>query len=132
MPTITIDDRAIEVPDDATILDAAERLGIEIPTLCFLKGLEPSTSCLVCVVKNRQTGQFVPACATRVVDGMQIDNATDEVGGTAVEAVHPLRDFHVTLLRLLGLDDAKLTYFHAGREKQLSQTGGEVIGELIA
>lgn len=57
--------------------------------------------------------------------------ATDELGDSAVECVHPLRDLHVTLLRLLGLDDNKLTYFHAGRFKQLSQTGGQVIGELI-
>ena len=58
--------------------------------------------------------------------------ATDEIGATAVEVVHPLRDFHVTLLRLLGLDDNKLTYYHAGRFKQLSQFGGKVINELIA
>lgn len=58
--------------------------------------------------------------------------ATDEVGEKAVECVHPLRDVHVTLLRLLGLDDNKLTYYHAGRFKQLSQFGGEVINELIA
>jgi hypothetical protein len=57
--------------------------------------------------------------------------ATDETGATAVECVHPLRDLHVTLLRLLGLDDNKLTYFHAGRFKQLSQIGGRVIPELI-
>jgi len=58
--------------------------------------------------------------------------ATDELGEEAVEVVHPIKDFHVTLLRLLGLDDNKLTYFHGGRFKQLSQTGGEVIEELIA
>ncbi len=58
--------------------------------------------------------------------------ATDEIGAEAVECVHPIRDLHVTLLHLLGLDDNKLTYFHAGRYKQLSQFGGEVIKELIA
>lgn len=57
--------------------------------------------------------------------------ATDEVGASAIETVHPIRDFHVTLLRLLGLDDNKLTYFHAGRFKQLSQFGGKVIEELL-
>ena len=57
--------------------------------------------------------------------------ATDEIGETASEVVHPIRDFHITLLRLLGLDDNKLTYFHGGRFKQLSQTGGELIKELI-
>ncbi len=51
---------------------------------------------------------------------------------TAVKNVHPVRDLHVTLLKLLGLDDNKLTYYHAGRFKQLSQFGGRVIDELIA
>lgn len=61
-----------------------------------------------------------------------IVGATDEVGGEAVDVKHPIRDLHVTLLHLLGLDDNKLTYFHGGRYKQLSQFGGQVIPELIA
>ena len=62
----------------------------------------------------------------------QTIGATDELGMEAVDCVHPLRDVHVTLLRLLGLDDNRLTYYHAGRFKQLSQFGGQVIEELIA
>ncbi len=58
--------------------------------------------------------------------------ATDEIGAEAVDCVHHIRDVHVTLLHLLGLDDNKLTYYHAGRHKQLSQFGGNVIPELIA
>lgn len=58
--------------------------------------------------------------------------ATDEIGAEAVECVHHIRDVHVTLLHLLGLDDNRLTYYHAGRFKQLSQFGGKVIDELIA
>lgn len=61
-----------------------------------------------------------------------IVGATDEIGAEAVECVHPIRDLHVTMLHLLGLSDSKLTYFHGGRYKQLSQFGGEVIHELIA
>ncbi|MDP7018882.1 MAG: DUF1501 domain-containing protein, partial [Pirellulaceae bacterium] len=57
--------------------------------------------------------------------------ATDDIGSTAVECVHHIRDVHVTLLHLLGLDDNKLTYYHAGRHKQLSQFGGKVIHELL-
>jgi hypothetical protein len=60
-----------------------------------------------------------------------IFGATDELGLKAVEGVHPIRDLHVTLLHLLGLDDNKLTYLHAGRYKQLSQFGGQVINELL-
>lgn len=61
-----------------------------------------------------------------------IIGATDELGDRAVEVVHPIKDLHVTVLHLLGLNDNKLTYFHEGRFKQLSQTGGQVIKELIA
>jgi uncharacterized protein (DUF1501 family) len=58
--------------------------------------------------------------------------ATDELGAAAVDVAHPIKDLHVTLLHLLGLDDNRLTYFHEGRYKQLSQTGGQVIKELLA
>ena len=66
------------------------------------------------------------------VNAGQTVGATDELGGEAVECVHHVRDLHVTVLRLLGLDDNKLTYFHGGRFKQLSQFGGQVIEELLA
>jgi hypothetical protein len=58
--------------------------------------------------------------------------ATDDIGAEAVDVVHPIRDVHITMLHLLGLDDNKLTYFHGGRYKQLSQFGGELIPEIIA
>ena len=51
MPRLTIDNREVEVDNGATILDAAEKLGIEIPTMCFLKEYKASTSCMICVVK---------------------------------------------------------------------------------
>ncbi|MEJ6728521.1 MAG: DUF1501 domain-containing protein [Akkermansiaceae bacterium] len=58
--------------------------------------------------------------------------ATDDIGHEAVDCVHHIRDVHCTLLHLLGLDDNKLTYYHAGRHKQLSQFGGQIIPELLA
>jgi hypothetical protein len=61
-----------------------------------------------------------------------IVGATDELGSSAVECVHPIRDLHVTLLHLLGLNDNKLTYLHAGCDEQLSQFGGEVIQDILA
>jgi len=65
------------------------------------------------------------------VEGGRYVGATDEIGEQAVDVVHPVRDVHVSILHLLGLDDNKLTYFHGGRHKQLSQTGGTVIEELV-
>ncbi|MFO7903586.1 MAG: 2Fe-2S iron-sulfur cluster-binding protein [Pirellulaceae bacterium] len=94
MPTIWIDDQAVEVREGTTIVEAAEQLNIEIPTLCFMKGYKPSTSCLVCVVKNRETGKYLPACATRAVDGMRLDNDTDEVGDMRRMALELLLSNH--------------------------------------
>ena len=65
------------------------------------------------------------------IEGGRYVGATDGIGGEAVEVVHPIRDLHTTLLHLMGLDDNKLTFFHGGRFKQLSQIGGEVIGEIV-
>ena len=79
MPRILIDQREIDAPPGATILDAAELLGIEIPTLCFSRQCEPSTSCLVCLVKLLPGGRMVPACATPVSEGMQVESETDEI-----------------------------------------------------
>lgn len=77
MPRLTIDQREVEVPPGATILDAARQLGVEIPTLCHLQGHDPNTSCMICVVKV--AGKWVPSCATRAEEGMAVENQTEEV-----------------------------------------------------
>lgn len=77
MPRLTIDHREVEVPPGATILDAARKLGVEIPTLCFLDGHAPNTSCMVCLVKVGS--RWVPSCATAAEEGMRVESDTDEV-----------------------------------------------------
>ena len=79
MPKLTIDGRTIEVEAGTTILQAARRLGIEIPTLCYADGREPLTSCFVCVVKVQGRENLVPACATVVEDGMVVEASSEEV-----------------------------------------------------
>jgi ferredoxin len=72
MPTLTINGRSLQVEPGTTVLTAATQLGIEIPTLCFLKGLDPATHCMLCVVKVHGARGLMPACATVVTDGMQV------------------------------------------------------------
>jgi ferredoxin len=79
MPHLTIDNLYVDVPPGATILDAAEQLGIEIPTLCFARQCDPATSCLVCLVKLLPGGRMVPACATPAAEGMQVESDSTEV-----------------------------------------------------
>lgn len=56
---------------------------------------------------------------------------TDEFATRAAGEPIPLRDVHATILSLLGLDQERLTYLHAGRYKKLTDTGGAVINEVI-
>ena len=95
MAKIKIDDREVEVPAGSNIVDAAAQLGVEIPTLCYLKGYEPSNSCQVCTVKDRRTGRLISACGTKVVDGMEIENETEEINGVRRTALELLLSEHV-------------------------------------
>jgi len=79
MATLTIDNQQIEVQDGATIVDAAAKLGIDIPTMCSLQGAPSCTSCMVCLVAVDGKPNLVPACETLAVDGMQVDSSSDEV-----------------------------------------------------
>ena len=69
MITLTIDGREVSVEAGTTILDAARRLGIEIPTLCHVEGLEPSASCFLCCVQVEGARTLSPACAMPAADG---------------------------------------------------------------
>ncbi len=95
MPKIHIDNQQVEVEDEATILDAAKKLGIEIPTLCFLEGCSPQTSCMVCLVKVSGRERLVPACATKAQDGMQVESQTDQILDARRTALELLLAEHV-------------------------------------
>ncbi|MEX2264545.1 MAG: DUF1501 domain-containing protein [Bryobacteraceae bacterium] len=57
---------------------------------------------------------------------------TDEFGLKNIGAPVPLRDVHATILRLMGLDQDRLSFLHAGRYKKLTDIGGRVITEVLA
>jgi ferredoxin len=95
MPKITIDGREIEVEAGATILNAAEKLGISIPTMCYLRGHEATTSCMVCVVKVAGAAGLVPACGTMVRDGMRVESDGQEVFEARKAALELLLSDHV-------------------------------------
>lgn len=58
--------------------------------------------------------------------------ATNELGFKAVEDVYHIRDVHATILHLMGLNDMRLTYYHAGRNRRLTDTGGKLIQQILA
>jgi hypothetical protein len=58
--------------------------------------------------------------------------ATDDLGFKAVEEIYRMRDVHATVLHLMGLNDMRLTYYSAGRNQRLTDTGGKVITQALA
>ena len=66
------------------------------------------------------------------VKGGTVVGNTDEMGIKAAENVYHLHDLHATILHLMGLDDMRLTYYHAGRFKRLTDLGGRVMKEILA
>ncbi|MCL2688288.1 MAG: 2Fe-2S iron-sulfur cluster-binding protein [Chitinispirillia bacterium] len=94
---ITIDGKVIKVNDGVTVLDAARQAGIDIPTLCYCEKIEPCVSCFVCVVKIKGQEKFIPACATKVQNGMIVINNSEEVRDCRRKALALLLSEHVAL-----------------------------------
>lgn len=95
MPNLTIDNRPVAVPAGETILQAARRLGLDIPTLCHSEGCRPETSCLVCVVRVNGTRRLSPACATVAVEGMVVESETSEIHQARRTALELLLSDHL-------------------------------------
>ncbi|WP_243374316.1 molybdopterin-dependent oxidoreductase [Geotalea sp. SG265] len=80
MVNLTIDDKKVTVPKDATIYDAAKSAGIRIPILCHDKKLHPFGGCRMCLVEVEQMkGRLIPACTTPVTEGMIVKTTTPEI-----------------------------------------------------
>ena len=74
-----INGMAVSVPAGSTILEAARQIGIEIPTLCYLKGLNEIGACRICVVEIKDTVNLATACVYPVWEGMEVFTNTERV-----------------------------------------------------
>ncbi len=79
MVKVDIDNIDVEVPEHTTILEAARQIGINIPTLCYLKDLNEIGACRVCMVEVEGLPQCVAACNNVVEDGMVVRTNTPKV-----------------------------------------------------
>lgn len=78
MPVIEIDGKRIEVEQGATVMDAANALGIFIPHFCYHKKLSIAANCRMCLVEVEKAPKPLPACATPVTDGMVVHTHSDK------------------------------------------------------
>ncbi|SFA83640.1 NADH-dependent [FeFe] hydrogenase, group A6 [Clostridium frigidicarnis] len=84
MVNLTINNKKVEVPKGTSILDAAKKLNIEIPTLCNMHMVDGQTrnckgTCRICVVEVEGKGSLIPSCSVDVSEGMNVKTHTPRV-----------------------------------------------------
>ena len=79
MPTLTINDKEVEVPAGITVLQACELAGFEIPRFCYHERLSVAGNCRMCLVEMERAPKPIASCAMPVGDGMVIRTDTEKV-----------------------------------------------------
>jgi formate dehydrogenase major subunit len=112
MPRVVLNGEPVELPDARSLADALAAAGVRLPALCHDDRLAPSGNCRLCLVRIKGFSRPVPACATDVVDGMEIETSSPDLEAsrhgllgllaarypaTAVEAA-PDKPFHQELI----------------------------------
>jgi len=89
MVELEIDNKPVSVEPGATIIEAADQLGIYIPRFCYHKKLSIAANCRMCLVEVEKVAKPLPACATPVTQGMKVYTVSKK----AVEAQKMVMEF---------------------------------------
>ena len=92
--TITIDGQKVTVPSDTSIIEAAKKLDIEIPALCYDPNLEVVAACRLCIVEIEGNKKLQTSCSTRVKEGMVVHTDSEKVVETRKDILQLLLDSH--------------------------------------
>jgi len=97
MKTINIKINGIEttVPENYTAMQAAEELGFYIPRLCFLKGINETSSCRLCVVDIKNGNGLKNSCTLALLEGMEITTDSPEIHDSVVQNLQLLASNHI-------------------------------------
>ena len=77
--TLTVNGQSVTVPKGTLILDAAKKIGIDIPIFCSHPKMAPVAVCRMCLVEVEKMPKLQPACAVYVADGMVVKTTTEQV-----------------------------------------------------
>ena len=78
-PTLTLNGKQVEFTPGQTILEVAQANGVQIPTLCYLKGCTPTGACRVCLVEVKGARTLVASCAMPAGPNMEVQTDSAEV-----------------------------------------------------
>lgn len=79
MIKIKFDNKEYSVTEGLSVLAAARLKGIEIPSICYREGKPHFTSCMICMVKDRESGKLFPSCSLKVREGMDVITDDEEI-----------------------------------------------------
>ena len=94
MVNLLINGIDISVPEGTSLLEAAAKIGVNIPTLCHIKGREAKGACRVCLVEVKNARTLVASCAMPVAEGMQVFTSTKRVRDARKTVVELLLSEH--------------------------------------
>ena len=77
--TFKIDGQDVSGRDDETVLDIARENNVFLPTLCHIDGLNPVGACRLCMVEVKGTNKLLPACVTKVEEGMEVTTNSERL-----------------------------------------------------
>src|SRR5438552_8027717 len=77
--TLNVDGHDVSARQDETSLDVARQNNIFIPRLCELKGLSTIGACRLCLVEVKNSNRLLPACVTRVEEGMEVTTTSERL-----------------------------------------------------
>lgn len=93
--TLKINGQEITVPENYTVMQAATELGINIPRLCFLKDINETSACRLCVVDVKNMRGLKNSCTLAITDGMEVETDTEEIHDAVVSNLELLASNHI-------------------------------------
>ncbi|HET6370898.1 MAG TPA: 2Fe-2S iron-sulfur cluster-binding protein, partial [Nitrospiria bacterium] len=89
MVRLKINDQEIEVPRGTLVIEAAKRVGVDVPHFCYHPKLKPDANCRMCLVEIEKLPKLQTACSTPVSDGMVVHTGSPK----AIEAREGVMEF---------------------------------------
>ena len=116
---IIINHQPVDVKEGITVMEACRTVGIDIPSLCFLKDVSENASCGVCVVEVKGARSLLRSCITKVTDGMEILTASPRVREARKVNVELILANHPVLINQVGIKVCLLSRNHSYKDKHI-------------
>ena len=91
---IFVNGKQLEVSGKRKLIEELREAGYDIPSMCYAPDARHEPSCMVCMVRNEDSGQMIPSCGVFPTEGMRIDTESDEVTDLRRMAIELLLSDH--------------------------------------